>query len=112
MKDKQTYSDLFQIITESQGASELDKVAQEYKLLKAEIEEKTARLKELQETIKKLGVGKFETSNYMFILYERKGSTTLDKPVFEKLYPNIYADEKIWKTGKPSLVLDSVERKN
>ena len=112
MKNKQTYSDLFERI-DGQQATDLDKVAQELKLLEKEVKEKNARITEIKNSIKKeLGAGDFETSEYIFKLYIKKGTTTLDKSVLEKLYPEVFADERIYKTGEPSLVLDKVERKS
>lgn len=111
MKNKQTYSDLFNRIDGTQ-AQELDKIAQEYKLLEIELKEKKARFDELKDTIKELGAGKFETENYIFSLYDKAGARTLDKNVLEKLYPEVFADERIYKIGNPTLVLDKVERKS
>ena len=111
MKNLQTYSDLRERI-EGTEAETLDKLAQEYKLLEKELKDKSARFEEIKTELKKLGAGSFETGEYMFDLYERKGSKSIDKTLIEKLYPEIYEDEKIWKTSKPSLVLDKVERKN
>ena len=111
MKSKQTYSELLNRI-EGQDAVELNKIAQEYKLLEKELKEKNARFSELKDIIKTLGEGGFETDEYMFNLYMKKGSKTLDKTVLEKLYPNVYEDERIYKIGTPSLVLDKVERKS
>jgi len=111
MKSQQTYSNLFERI-ENKDFEGLNKIAQEYKLLEIELKEKTARFNELKDTIKTLGAGKFETDEYMFSLYEKAGAKTLDKATLEKLYPEVFADERIYKIGKPSLVLDKVERKN
>ena len=112
MKSKQEYSSLLQRI-EGGKASLLDKVAQEYKLLEIELKEKQARYDELKSAIKlELGEGKYETANYMFSLYLRDSSKTLDKDVLAEIYPNVYNDPRIWKAGSPSLVLGKVERKN
>ena len=113
MKNKQTYSDRkdVQIISGKQ-ATDLNEVAQEFKLLEKELKDKQARFDELKAIIKKLGEGEFETGEYSFNLYMKKGSKTLDKAVLEKLYPSVFSDERIYKIGKPSLVLDKVERKN
>ncbi len=110
MKNKQTFSNLFDRV-ENKDFKDLNKVAQEYKLLEIELKEKTARFNELKDLIKTLGAGKFETDEFMFSLYEKAGAKTLDKSTLEKLYPEVFADERIYKIGKPSLVLDKVERK-
>ena len=111
MKNLQTNSDLRQLIDGTQG-KELSEIAQEYKVLEAKLTEMSARFNELKAQIKKLGEGKFETSEYTFDLYKRQGSLSIDKTLVEKLYPEVFADDRIWKQSKPSLVLDKVERKN
>ena len=113
MKNLQTYSELKEVVRlEGKQAKSMDKVAQEFKLLEKELKEKSARFDELKAIIKELGDGKFETAEYMFSLYTKNGARTLDKTVLEKLYPEVAADERIYKIGKPSLVLDKVERKS
>ena len=52
--------------------------------------------------------GKFSCGIYDIDIIEKKGSTTLNKEVLKALYPEVFADARIWKTGEPHLVLDKV----
>ena len=97
-------------------ANEVNKLAKEYILLTNLIAEKTAELDDIKEKLKSLNNGEivsntFETNNYIVPLVARKGSSRVDKKVFEKLYPQAFNDDKIWIQGSITLTMGKVVAK-
>ena len=115
MKNKQTLNDNFKLIDGKQ-ADRINTVAQQYKLLLDEVNRKTVELDKLKAELKALnGDSKesatYETAEFIISLIGRKGSKRLDNKLVEKLYPQVYADEKVWTIGSPTLAIGTVERK-
>lgn len=97
-------------------ADTVNKLAKEYILLTNLITEQTVKLEEVKEQLKALNNGEivsntFETNDFIIPLIARHGSERLDKKVFEKLYPQVFADEKIWIQGKDTLTMGKVVAK-
>ena len=115
MKNQQTLNENF-ILIDGVQADKINKVAQEYKLLDDEIKRKTIELEKLKAELKSLnGDSKesntYETLEFIIPLISRKGSKRLDGKLIEKLYPEVYADDKVWTIGNPTLVIGQVQRK-
>ena len=115
MKNQQTLNENF-ILIDGQEATRINKVAQEYRLLDDEIKRKTLELEKLKNELKALNEGSnesntYETLEFIISLVGKKGSKRLDNKTFEKLYPNVFEDERIWTIGKPVLSIGKVERK-
>lgn len=115
MKNQQTLN-YNNIILDGKQAERINAVAQQYKLLLDEVNRKTIELDKLKAELKALnGDSKesntYETLEFIIPLVSRKGSKRLDNKLVEKLYPQVYADEKVWTIGSPSLAIGNIERK-
>ena len=115
MKNQQTLNENF-ILIDGVQAIKINKIAQEYKLLDDEIKRKTLELDKLKAELKALnGDSKesatYETMEFIISLVGKKGAKRLDGKLVEKLYPNVFEDERVWTIGSPSLAIGQIQRK-
>ena len=107
---KQTLSDYRQLI-DGQKGKDITETLRKIELLKVQIKELTEQKNNLVNSVKSVGVGRYETFDMTFDIIEKEGTETIDKKLLFALYPETEGDTRIMKYGQPSIALINIKEK-
>ena len=113
MAKVQNFNDTCDVWVHGQEGKDLDRVCREFKRLEDTSKEVSKAIKPLREQLKGLNGNKlesksFETENFRIYIVKVSGSESIDLETLRELYPEVFADKRLYKKSKDYIKLDKV----